>query len=88
MKFTISPFSLAGIILGLVIQTFYGWHVPKTAMDAISMGFHIFIMPTLIALFGMFVAAIFLGMNLLVFHKGKLVKTGKYSWKIERGSSF
>ena len=49
-SFTVSPMSPSGIIIGLVIQTFYGWHMPETDLDMLWMGFHIFIAPTLIAL--------------------------------------
>lgn len=49
-SFAISPLSPLGLLLGCIIQTFYGWHQPVDALDMLWMGFHIFLQPTIMVL--------------------------------------
>ena len=44
----ISPLSPAGLILGIIFQTYLGWHVPVDFIDLLKMMFIIFIFPTMI----------------------------------------
>lgn len=48
--FTISPLSPIGLVIGAIIQTCYGWHYPKDALDMMWMGVHIFIAPAVLVI--------------------------------------
>lgn len=48
MRITVSPLSVPGIIIGLIIQTCYGWTMPVNWIGLFWMVFHIFLMPTML----------------------------------------